>query len=126
VRANLLDVSHSVLTFYDDLVPLAAGVLADADLRAEQQRLFGGVDLASRGAAALAAYLRAEQGLGRVRAGVDPEAAARLLISSFLGTSFLGALGGRDADAEPAVEALIVGLAPETGPPLGGREGAAR
>jgi AcrR family transcriptional regulator len=120
VRANLLGLSRSVLGLYAEIVPLAAGVLADADLRAEQQRLFGGAELGTREAAALAAYLRAEQDRGRVRAAADPEAAACLLIRSCLGASLSGALAGREAGAEAAVEAMLVGLEPEPGQPAGG------
>jgi AcrR family transcriptional regulator len=117
VRANLRELSRGLSARYADVVPLAAGVLADSDLRAVRRRLFEGAGLGSREAAALAAYLRAEQGLGRIRAEADVDAAARLLVAGWLGTSLLSALGGRHANGEQVVETVLAGLEP------GGRGG---
>jgi AcrR family transcriptional regulator len=115
VRTNLVAVSQSVSAFYAEVLPLAAGVLADAGLRSRQRHLFGegGLDVGACVADALADYLRAERDLGRVRPDVD--AAACLLISSCLGTSLLTALTRRDPGPAQVVDALIAGLEPASG-----------
>jgi AcrR family transcriptional regulator len=117
VRTNLVAVSQSVSAFYAEVLPLAAGVLADARLRSRQRHLFGegGLDVGACVADALADYLRAERDLGRVRPDVDADAAACLLISSCLGTSLLTALTRRDPGPAQVVDALIAGLEPASG-----------
>lgn len=99
VETNLLEAAHAASSFYGEVVPLLAGVVADADLLEEQRELFVRGDLAPhRAAAALAAYIRAEQELGRVRPDADPETTARLFLVSFLGESFWCALPDHRAD----------------------------
>jgi AcrR family transcriptional regulator len=99
LRTNLLEVARAALDFYGELVPIAAGVLADAELLTEQQRFHAGAGLRPRkGAEELEAYLLAEQELGRVRASADPALAATLLLDGCLGKCFVDALLGRDAD----------------------------
>ena len=120
VRVNLLDAARAALSSYREFVPLAAAVFADAELRAAQRELLEGGKLDPQiGAAALVEYLRAEQELGRVRAGADTEAAARTLLDSCFGQSFVGALldrnGGeeeRDRYAAELVELVTRGLEP--------------
>ncbi|MFC7584219.1 TetR/AcrR family transcriptional regulator C-terminal domain-containing protein [Nonomuraea antimicrobica] len=53
--------------------------------------------------APLAAYLTAEQGLGRVRPDADPEASARLLVAGCFHRAYIEMFMG--ADAGPAREA---------------------
>ena len=66
-----------------DAIPMGASIFADPELLARHREL-----LADRGAGpqraneAVAAYLRAEQDLGRVRADADPEAIAYLLLGA--------------------------------------------
>ena len=118
VRANLLDAARAALSWYRELVPLAAAVFADAELRAGELLEGGSLD-SEISAANLEEYLRAEQQLGRVRAGADTEAVARALLDSCFGQSFVGALldrnGGeeeRDRYAAELVELVTRGLAP--------------
>jgi AcrR family transcriptional regulator len=118
VRANLLDAARAALSSYRQLVPLAAAVFADAELRAGELLEGGSLDY-ELGAANLEDYRRAEQQLGRVRAGADTTAAARTLLDSCFGQSFVGALldrnGGeeeRDRYAAELVEFVTRGLEP--------------
>jgi len=111
VRANLDEAARAALSTYRELVPLAAAVFADSELRAAQRELLEGGELDPHGAAvALAEYLRAEQDLGRVRAGADTEAAARALLDSCFGQSFVGALLDRN-DSEGERDRYAGGLA---------------
>lgn len=120
VRANLLEAARAALSSYRELVPLAAAVFADAELRAGQRELLEGGELDPRaGADALVGYLRAEQELGRVRAGADVQVAARTLLDSCCGWSFVRALldgtgddGERDRYAAALVELVARGLEP--------------
>ena len=120
VRANLLDVADAAMSFYAQLVPLAAGIFADADLWAEQRACAERGDLgAQRGADSLAAYLRSEQELGRVRADVEPDVIAQLLLNACLGESFLAALAGGkrgDVKRETYARGLVAILARELEP----------
>jgi AcrR family transcriptional regulator len=83
VRDVLTEVAHSALDFYGEAIPMGASFFADPELLARHREL-----LKERGAGpqraneAVAAYLRAEQGLGRVRADADPEAAAYMLLGA--------------------------------------------
>ena len=104
VEENLLAAAHAALAFYGDLVPLADGVAADAELQAEQRGPL----------VAVAAYVEAEQRLGRVRPDADPELAARLLLDGCLGERFLDALTGRGQDAaarERYAQGLVAAVA---------------
>jgi AcrR family transcriptional regulator len=113
VEANLLSVAQAALAFYRDLIPLAAGVFADAELQAEQRAVFLRGEL---GLEAVAAYLRAELRLGRVRVDADPVLAARLLLGGCLGESFFEALAGSSetrAAQERHVLELVAAVAAE-------------
>lgn len=114
VEANLLALAQAALELYRDLIPLAAGALADAEFQAPGRAPFPPDEL---GLEAVADYLRAEQRLGRVHAGADPAFAARLLLDGCLGESFLDALTGgrqnaaaRERYARGLVAAVTEGL----------------
>ena len=94
VRVNLLGIARAACELYGDLVPLAAAVLADATLVERRLEAFGGHDFRpSQTVAAVAAYLAAEQRLGRVRPGRRPrELTARLLVNGCVGESLLDGL----------------------------------
>lgn len=83
VRENLTEVATTALAFYTQSVPMAAAVFAEPDLLA---RHIAGVRAAQAGPhqpnEAVAAYLRAEQHLGRLRADANPQDAADLLLGA--------------------------------------------
>ena len=93
VRDNLLGIAQAACELYRDLVPLTTALLADATLVERRGEAFGGHDFRpSHTAAAVAAYLTAEQRLGRVRHDADPELAARLLVNGCVGESLIDGL----------------------------------
>ncbi len=99
VRESLRHASLTLATFCDEFVPLAAALFSDAELLVAQRQLYADDGAApDHGAAALAAYLRAEQELGRVAPAADVEAAARLLLDVCLGAAFLDALLDRHVE----------------------------
>ncbi len=124
VRGNLTEVATTALAFYTQSVPMAAAVFAEPELLA---RHIAGVRAAQAGPhqpnEAVAAYLRAEQRLGRLRGDANPQAAADLLLGAcfqrvflrhFLGTDApAGADGTEEHFARDNVHTLLVGLLPE-------------
>jgi AcrR family transcriptional regulator len=101
VRSVLTDLARVGIAFYGDAIPMGASIFADPELLARHREL-----LAQRGAGpqraneALAAYLRAEQELGRVRADVEPEAIAYLLLGAIYQRAYWRAFLGKDASPE--------------------------
>jgi AcrR family transcriptional regulator len=83
VAAVLSRVSASALEFYGEAIPMGASFFADPELLSRHRQL-----LQQRGAGpqraneAVAAYLRAEQELGRVRGDADPDAIAYMLLGA--------------------------------------------
>jgi AcrR family transcriptional regulator len=120
VRSNLEDLARVALPFYDQTLPIAASLFAEPELLARhQERLRHKNAGPHRSLEQLAAYVRAEQRLGRINARVDPEAVAALLIGSCVGRAlirrFLGeedAPGADERFIRNVVRTLIEGLAP--------------
>ena len=103
VQSVLEQVARSALDFYGEAIPMGASFFADPELLARHRGL-----LEQRGAGpqraneAEAAYLRAEQKLGRVRGDADPEALAYMLLGALYQyvywRQFLGRPHEPDAD----------------------------
>ena len=93
VEANLLEAARAALAAYGEGVMLFGGLFADTELLAAERDVLAGRDAGPHAVAEnLAAYLKAEQELGRVRPDADVEIAARLLLASCLGQSFFRAI----------------------------------
>ena len=98
VRSNLETVVRGALEFMREFVPLAASLFAEPELlRAHQEELRKHNEGPHLSLAAVEAYLRAEQRLGRVDRHVNPKVVYGLLfgaclhrvfVSHFLGQSF--------------------------------------
>lgn len=117
VEANLVAVAHSALRFYRHAFPMMASMVAQPQLMAAARE-----SLSKYGAGpqhpvtALAAYVRAEQQLGRVSAGADPDTVAALLMGACFQQGFLRYFSdGPDfpkADAATLVRGLLPALQP--------------
>jgi AcrR family transcriptional regulator len=121
VRANLEDVARVALPFYDETAPMAASLFSEPALLARhQERLRTKNAGPAHAVDLLAAYVRAEQRVGRISRRADPEAAASLLIGACLGRAFLRRFMGNHQGAEAderfvkaMVRTLMHGLAPD-------------
>jgi AcrR family transcriptional regulator len=83
VRSNLEEVAQAALAFYDQSIPMGASFFSERDLLARHRAL-----LEEHGAGphkaneAVAAYLHAEQQLGRIPPDADPAAMADMLLGA--------------------------------------------
>jgi len=120
VRANLEDLARVALPFYEQTLPIAASLFAEPELLAKHQAHMRSKNVGPhRSVEHLAAYVRAEQRLGRVNSRVDPDAVAAMLIGSCLGRAlirrFLGEVDPPGADErfiKAVVRSMMEGLAP--------------
>jgi len=103
VEETLGEVARTSLAFFARGVPMFASIFSEPALLSrhtqEIRRRGGGPHRANE---AVAAYLRAEQRLGRVREDADPEAAAAMLLGACFQRAFLRQFLAEEAD--PAEE----------------------
>jgi AcrR family transcriptional regulator len=94
--------------FLDQALPVMAAAQSDIALREAMARYMTEEDLGPhRGVAALGEYLASEQAAGRVRAGVDPRAAAMLFVGACYTRAAQRQMPARVADL-PALEDVIL------------------
>ena len=117
VRANLVEVTIAALAFYEDSLPMTAGLFAERrrldDHVAGLRRSGGGPGVPRD---MLAHYLRAEQQAGRIGADVVPGAAAELLLGACLQRALVSAFSDdpvpdHTATAQALVDTLLAGIA---------------
>ncbi len=121
VRETLEDIARAAIAFYRLNFPMAASLFAEPNLLAAHRQA-----LRERGAGpahvsdAVAEYLSAERYLGRITPGIDPQAAAALLLGACLQHAFLGHFTDRQDDedsdrrlARSLVDTLAAGLLPD-------------
>ena len=110
VRETLEEAATNALAYYGEIVPMAASIFSEPALLVRHRE-----GLHKRGAGprmvneALAAYLGAEERLGRVREDVDPEAAAAMLLGACYQRAFFRSYLGEDAPAE-GEEGFVEGI----------------
>lgn len=116
----LTEVVEQAVPFFAEGMPITSSLFAREDLAARHRGwlLERGAG-PQRGNEGVAAYLRAEQKLGRVAAEVDADAAAALLLGACYQRAFLTRLMGEGPQALPAgrfaaavVAAAVRGLTP--------------
>jgi AcrR family transcriptional regulator len=118
LEANLAEIARVAALFYEQSFPIAASLYAEMQLKrrhdAALRELGSGPHRPIEG---LAAYLRAEQEIGRVRADADPFAAASLLLGACAQRAFAYDMTeeGRppqllDRFAENIARTLLLGL----------------
>ncbi|GAA2795839.1 MULTISPECIES: TetR/AcrR family transcriptional regulator [Kitasatospora] len=88
VEEHLAAVVRVAVPFYRQSFPMAGSLFASPELLAAHRRKLGDAG-PHHVSSHLADYLRAEQRLGRVSAGTDPDAAAMLLIGACFHRAFL-------------------------------------
>ena len=116
VEANLTECLVRLTGLRDQLLPLELAIAADPELSAQRRRA-----LAAEAAGRLpgppegiAAYLAAEQALGRVRADIDPRVTAVVLLATLLGLAMVpdDGDGGVATHVTPAVHLFLEGILP--------------
>ncbi|MET0237433.1 MAG: helix-turn-helix domain-containing protein [Kibdelosporangium sp.] len=117
LRDNLIDLLTSLETFYDRIAPIYAAVQADGDLRARfADRGSDGHIGPHRALMPITRYLGKERELGRVRADLDPDSMALILVSVAYQRAVLRSLAGggtiRVEGIAPVVDALMPSLLP--------------
>ncbi|WP_232663321.1 TetR/AcrR family transcriptional regulator [Pseudonocardia sp. TRM90224] len=115
VRGNLVDLLTSLEGFYERIAPIYAAVQADGDLRARFAERGGEGEIGPhRGLIPIVRYLERERELGRVRADLDLESTALILVGVAYQRAVLGSLAGRGrVEGLPAVvDTLLPSLLP--------------
>ncbi len=124
VQKNLEHVLESAFAFHYRITPLMCSLFADQALLVKVRGMMNERSMGpGRGAFAIAAYLRAEQQLGRVAASAVPETIAELMMAVSVNTALCDQFfcGSSDAKGKPrqrlreAVGALMTGLQPANG-----------
>ncbi|MFG1703259.1 hypothetical protein ACFLIM_08700 [Nonomuraea sp. M3C6] len=104
ISDNLLPVARAGIDYYMEVQAAALPAFTSPNVTVRFREAIRDTGLGPRmETAPLAAYLAAEQRLGRVAAGVDPEASARLLIAGCFHRAYIEMFVG--ADAGPTREA---------------------
>jgi AcrR family transcriptional regulator len=116
VKETLEEVANNALTYYGEIVPMAASIFSEPALLARHRE-----GLRKRGAGpqmineTLTSYLEAEKRIGRVREDADPESAAAMILGACYQRAFFRSYLGEDVPAEGEVdfvEALVQTLMP--------------
>jgi len=117
VEANLTDAAVMLAGLRDQIIPLELAIAADPELAAQRRQAMAaaGPSLPPGPPEAIAAYLAAEQQLGRVRADLDPREAAGVFLGILfvLGTMPTNGDEGLSPDrSASAVRLLVRGIQP--------------
>jgi AcrR family transcriptional regulator len=117
VEKNLTDCLVRLASLRDQLLPLELALAADPELLAQRRRALaaeaeGRLPGPPEG---IAAYLAAEQALGRVRADIDPRVTAIVLLSMLLGLAMIPDDGaaGVEVHLPSAIRLLLEGIRPD-------------
>jgi AcrR family transcriptional regulator len=117
VEANLADAAVQLAGMRDQMIPLELAIAADPELAAQRRRTLATADgsLPPGPPEAIAAYLAAEQRLGRIRPEIDPREAAVLLLAALFGLAADQSIRDADLTRErlaSAVHLLVRGIEP--------------
>jgi len=117
VEANLAEVAVRLASLRDQILPLELAIAADPELAAQRRAAMAaaGSSLPPGPPEAVAAYLAAEQQLGRVRADLDPREAATVLLGMLLALGTIPTLGDEGLSPErvaSVVRLLVRGIQP--------------
>ena len=115
-QANLATALRGIFKFHRRVLPATGGLFAEPELLAAYRE-----SLARQGKgphlsmAALADYISAEQGLGRIASGVDAKLAACLLMSSSFFRAFIEQFSGRPMQPpwDQFAKRLVAAVAPQ-------------
>ena len=117
VEGNLVDAAVQLASLRDQIMPLELAIAADPELAAQRQRVIAaaGPSLPPGPPEAVAAYLAAEQRLGRVRGDIDPREAASILLGALFALGTMPTLGDEGPSSDrvaSAVRLVVRGIQP--------------
>lgn len=121
VEENLTEVAVRLASLRDEILPLELAIAADPELAAQRRAAMAAAasSLPPGPPEAVAAYLAAEQQLGRVRADLDPREAAGLLLGLLFALAGMPGIGEESLSPErvaSAVRLLVHGIEPAVSP----------
>jgi AcrR family transcriptional regulator len=111
LEANLTEAAVRLATLRDQIMPLELAIAADPELAAQRRRIMAAAGTPLPGPPeAVAAYLAAEQRLGRLRPEIDPREAAVLILAALFGLAADQSIGdaGLSRDRLAAAVRLLV------------------
>jgi AcrR family transcriptional regulator len=107
-RENLNDALMAIFAFHQRVTPSICALFAEPELLAKYRHSLVSQNKGPNGAIArLRNYITAEQKLGRISRGVDPEIAARSLMANSFFRSFVGHFFGDQQAFEPLCKRLV-------------------
>ena len=117
VEGNLADAAVQLATLRDQILPLELAIAADPELSGQRRRAMEAAagSLPPGPPEAVAAYLAAEQQLGRVRADLDTREAATLVLGLLFALGTMPGIGEEGLSAErvgSAVGMVVRGIQP--------------
>jgi AcrR family transcriptional regulator len=117
VEANLIDAAIRLTSLRDQIMPLELAIAGDPELAAQRRRAVAAADttLPPGPPEALAAYLAAEQRLGRVRADLDHREAAVIFLAVLFALGTMPVIGDEDLGPDrvaSAVRLVVRGMQP--------------
>ena len=117
VEGNLIDAAVQLASLRDEIMPLELAIAADPELAAQRQLAMEAARpaLPPGPPEAVAAYLAAEQRLGRIRGDIDPREAASLLLAMLFALGTMTAIGDEGLSPDrvaSAVRLMVRGIQP--------------
>jgi AcrR family transcriptional regulator len=122
VEENLTDAAIRLAGLGDQILPLELAIAADPELAAQRRAAMvaAGSSLPPGPPDAVAAYLAAEQRLGRVRRDIDPRDAAGVLLGMLFALGTMPAIGDEGVSPDrvaSAVRLIVRGIQPTLAEP---------
>jgi AcrR family transcriptional regulator len=117
VEENLTEVAVRLASLRDEILPLELAIAADPELAAQRRAAMAaaGSSLPPGPPEAVAAYLAAEQQLGRVRADIDARETAGVLLGLLFALAGMPGIGDENPSPQrvaSAVRLLVHGIEP--------------
>jgi AcrR family transcriptional regulator len=122
VEENLTDAAVRLAGLRDQIIPLELAIAADPELASQRRQAMAaaGTPLPPGPPEAVAAYLSAEQRLGRVRADLDPREAAVVFLGLLFALGTMPGIGDEGLDPDRVASAVRVIVRGIRSTPAGG------
>lgn len=108
VEENLIESATRLATLRDQVLPLELAIAADPELAAQRRAAMADGGPLPGPPEGIAAYLAAEQRLGRVRADLDPREAATVILGALFGLGSMPPSDGAERSAARVASGLRI------------------